>query len=413
MENPYRKTDTNNKSEHQPACTILACAYVASEDTGILNDIIRIENKLGLSEDTELPPDCPIFELVSNSEHIRNKMSEKGRAKIFKHKPPFSDDEIIKLAERWTSQTGMGDRLFFKGTHRQLVAVAAVKLILKAGIPISRIDMIKIARNNLSEAYPSLSDYVLLILMEYFHDHTKCHVSCLDYQEACSAGLEAVRSGWQAIRADDADCVLVISAEMATNLLSRDKQDSNLFSDGAAGVILIRSDEEIFVHRDGKCSPQHGNLEKIKQTPDGFEQEGGHVLKFVSRNVVPRTKEVIQKLLSEDPHIRKVHVISHQPSIRLLEPFSKEIAELKKKYNENISENEKIDIVFHMDKTKTREDGVERLTGNTSSASTLILFAKLVLRGEIEAGSLVYFVAFGSGYSYISLTIKMPEFIRH
>ena len=313
------------------------------------------------------------FEIISQADFIRRKMSESARRELLGPTEHNSDDAIAKREIKWISQTGISQRIFFDGTTSELAAIAAKKCLTKAQILPGQIDVI-IGGTNTGPGYPSLADHVKLALGDEVSG-----AACWDMTEACPVGAASILNGWSMVRSGVGRYVLVVCAEKATTLAPIDKwESSNLFGDAAFAVLLTAGDFESFEFFDGHSLPFNGNIDKVVKTGQGFTQDGPSVHKFVGREVVDTIVEAVAATGIDPAEI--MHLVPHQPSGKTLDLLRRKLQNAWPSFSGRMYEN----VSF---------------TGNTSGASTGSIISKKIEEGVIKPGELVVVTTFGSGLS--------------
>ena len=320
---------------------------------------------------TELSDNTEKFREVSQTHFITEYLSDAGRAELFGHVAPFSEDEIKEKVEKCINQTGIANRIFFAGETSELAIIAAQKCLKNAGVNASDVDAI-IVGTNTGTGYPSVADHVKNGL------GVKSDAMCCDVTEACTAGTVAVFNGWSLIHSG-LNNVLVVLAEKATQLARLDDwKASNLFSDAAGALLLQKSAEESFIFFDIMSNPYDGGLEAIFKNKDGyFSQDGPKVHKFVGRDVVASLSKSLERAGLSPCQVD--HLVPHQPSGKTLKLLKENIEKSWTGFTGS----------YHQDMT----------SGNTSSASTPSLLSKLVERKVIKKGETIFVTTFGAGIS--------------
>ena len=333
------------------------------------------------------------FKKVTQSDFIRDIISDEARKALFGHKPPFSSEEIDEAAKKWEEKTGVGDRLFFHNETWKMGYYAALMCLNQAGVKVTDLDAIFTGTNTPGDkGYPSPADKILKALEDL--DGHKSNAFCMNVQEACTTSAHAIFVAYGLIRAGLCKKILVILPENCNLLTKPDKwkEGANLFGAGAGAILLSVSDDvESFLFFDITADGSKDNLTAIhsdKNNDYDFSQRGPDVLKYVA-GAMPKA---LMRCFS-DAGINPENVsclIAHQPSGRLMYTFKDNIKNRWPEFKGIIPE----------------ETGV----GNISSASTIVLFSKLVRSGVIKAGDIISLAPFGAGLSGACVGIVVPEF---
>ncbi len=321
------------------------------------------------------------FSIISNIRFIQRLMSGGGKTKLFDHGPPWDDNEIARVADNWQQHTGVKSRILFDGSAEQMAIIAARHCLDNADVKANQLDFI-IGGSNTNQGYPSLADHILDALLD-----KPSNIGCFDVQEACPTGVMALFAGWNLIKSGAAKKVLVVCAEKNTTLAPYDNwKHSNLFGDGASAFLLATDTTDSFIAFDVVSLPQGNNLHKIANTPDGFDQDGNSVHKFVGRTVVQRLTDFIKETGIDPANIK--HLVPHQPSGKtldlLLKNFQKKHSGFAGTFHRNVE-----------------------TCGNLSSASTGLIISEAWQNGVIKPGELVVVVAFGSGLSVAMHALRL------
>lgn len=324
--------------------------------------------------------DDPRIRLVGQEEFIRAFMTDAGRTDLFGHKGPWSTDEIQATVAKWHSMPGISTRLFFSGTVMELAVSAARKALAHASLGPQDLDLI-IDGTNTGPGYPSLADHIKRGL------GGDSQAMCWHTTEACTVGVYSVFQAWSLIRSGACRHVLVVCAEKATTLAPVDDwKNSNLFGDAASAFVLSRTNgDDAFLFFDGQSRPEGENINHIKKTESGFQQDGNKVHAFVGSTVVQDLTKAIRRAEINPADIK--HLVPHQPSRKTLD-F------LYKGFRAGLPDSQPI---FHR---------CVETTGNLSGASTGFLISRGVYDGTIKPGDLVVVNAFGGGLSIGSYAFR-------
>lgn len=319
--------------------------------------------------------DDPRLVSLTQADFIRNIMSSRGREELFGRSVDLHDPCIDEMAEKWVEAIGIKERIFFiGGSTSQLGTIAAHKCLDKAGISLKDIDAV-VGATNTGPEYPSLADEVIFHLGEEC-----CNARAYDVQEACTAGAVAIDAAHSMITSGKHKVVLVVCSERASVLAPYDDcYNSNLFGDAAFAVLLVASKEESFVFFDFYCEPFDGNIDRIRKTETGFNQDGKKVHIFVQKRVMSLLVEGVAKAGILPASID--HLVAHQPSSRTLDGLLRKLQVAWPDFDVNN---------FHISLGTM---------GNTSSASTGWIISSEIEKGNIKSGQLVVVSTFGAGLS--------------
>lgn len=312
------------------------------------------------------------FRTVNQTEFIREYLSVPGRQELFGHPPPFTDEEVALKVSKCFDSTGLTNRLFYSGTTEQLGFQATLACLKDAGVDPIELDAI-LYGSNTGKRYSSGADYIKLLL------GARSNAWCSNTNEACTTGATAIHLGERLIRGGGYNYVLVVISEKATSLADVDDwPSSNLFGDSAFAVLLKISTQESYLFFDLISDPFDGKIELIGEDKlRHFFQKGKFVHGLIKKIVVPTVNETIIK---SGIDIKKFkHVLMHQPSAKTIKLFEDEFRKLRPDFEGTIYKDAD--------------------TGNTSSASTGILYSKLKKKNTFKKGDTILFVTFGAGFS--------------
>ncbi|HVP38926.1 MAG TPA: 3-oxoacyl-[acyl-carrier-protein] synthase III C-terminal domain-containing protein, partial [Candidatus Saccharimonadales bacterium] len=183
--------------------------------------------------------------------------------------------------------------------------------------------------------------------------------------------------------------VLVVAAEKATQLAPQeDYKRCNLFGDGASAFVMTASrqaDGDQFLFFD-QCTDPEG-LAYIRQTENGFDQDGPRVHKYVGSVVPARLADILRRLDLDAAEVD--HFIPHQPSGKTIDLLEDRLRRLCPSLRTGI-------VRRHV-----------ATMGNMSCASTGHLLSSLVHEGVAESGDICLVYSFGSGMSFGGYGLRM------
>lgn len=300
--------------------------------------------------------------------------------------------EIVETNDEWiTTRTGIKSRHITNGEPTfHLGAISAKEAIADAGI--------------------DPNDIGLIITTTITNDFSTPSVACLIQREigavgsmaidincACAGFVYAFDMAKRYLETDKSiKYALVVSAEELSKITDyTDRSTCVLFGDGAAAVVLKRSENKIFssfLGADGTGAefllarsyksetPFTTNFDKFDdKMPDGNShflfQNGKEVYKFATKTLPLAVISSCEKI-GITPSDLDV-IIPHQANVRIIETAAK---------NLNLS----------MDKFYLNLDN----HGNTSSASIPLALYDAVKDGSLKSGDKACIVGFGAGLTY-------------
>ncbi|MBQ8884371.1 MAG: ketoacyl-ACP synthase III [Oscillospiraceae bacterium] len=219
----------------------------------------------------------------------------------------------------------------------------------------------------------------------------------IDINCACSGFAYGFDMAKRYLETDDSlKYALVVSAESLSKVTDfSDRATCVLFGDGAAAVVLEKSEDTLYTSylgADGngakflmaknsrKLSPFAENEKVIEDgMPEGNDgyifQDGKEVYKFATKILPHAVNEACKKI---DFDMSQIDVIvPHQANVRIIETAAKNLGLPMEKFYLNLHKY-----------------------GNTSSASIPLAFCEAVEEGKIKRGDKVCFVGFGAGLTY-------------
>jgi 3-oxoacyl-[acyl-carrier-protein] synthase-3 len=270
-------------------------------------------------------------------------------------------------------------------------AEAARQAIERAGVHPGELDVIVLSTATPDRLLPSTAVDVQAML-------GATRAAAFDVSAACSGWLYGLMAAEGLIVAGTAETALVIGAEKMSAIIDwTDRATCVLFGDGAGAAVLKRS-------RDGRgilssYMRSDGTLAELLYRPHGgarrpFSQDvlsdRSHYVKMAGREVfkhaVRSMSEAVDraldgaKLTSADVDL----LIPHQANIRIIEATAKHAH-------------------MPMDKVYVNVDRY----GNTSSASIPIALEEAIQSGRVGKGSTVLLVAFGAGFTWASMAVRL------
>lgn len=301
-------------------------------------------------------------------------------------------EKCMDTSDEWiVKRTGIKERRRADTENGELTSTLAIKAINRAmenaKIEVSELDMILVATMTPDMPTPSVACIVARKI-------NAGSIAAVDINAACSGFVYTISIANALIKTGAYRTIAVIGADT----LSRHVEYSThgrgaaiLFGDGAASLILRRSDDTskgLIAHRmhtDGEGS-KHLYIPSTKfDIPEGTEFEpsmcglvqmnGQAVFKFA----VNKFQQVIADTL-EDAGLSADdvdHFVCHQANSRILDSARDRFGIPEEKLLINIEKY-----------------------GNTVAASSPIVFAELAAAGKIKPGQRIMFLAFGAGLTW-------------
>lgn len=302
--------------------------------------------------------------------------------------PNSEFESIVETTSEWiVERTGIHQR------HRaadgeltsDLAQQASERAIEAAGIDASEIDLIIVATTTADRVFPSTACAM----------QAKLGISngcpAFDVQAVCSGFVYAVATADQFIRSGMARTALVVGAETLSRITDfTDRSNCILWGDGAGAVVLRASDEPGIINTHLHADGRYQDLLFV----DGgvsLKKEGGECHMRMSGNAVFKMAvntldAIVDETLAANG-LAKTDIdwlVPHQANVRIIQATAKKLGM-----------------------------GMERVVmtvgrhGNTSAASIPLALDTAVRDGRIKPGETVLMEAFGGGFTWGSVLVKM------
>jgi 3-oxoacyl-[acyl-carrier-protein] synthase III len=261
---------------------------------------------------------------------------------------------------------------------------AALRAIEAAGIDAGEIGLIVVATTTPDRVFPSTACKV----------QAKLGITngcpAFDVQAVCSGFVYAVSVANAFIRSGQVQTALVIGAETLSRITDwEDRGNCILWGDGAGAVVLQASEEpgiiNTHIHADGRHEDLlyvDGGVSMKTGKPFYMRMSGNAVFKMAVKTLDAIVDETLEAngLVKSDID----WLVPHQANIRIISATAKKLH-------------------MSMDNVVVT---VER-HGNTSAASVPLALDTAVREGKIKPGHLVLLEAFGGGFTWGSVLVRM------
>ncbi|MBL57945.1 MAG: 3-oxoacyl-ACP synthase [Flavobacteriales bacterium] len=239
-------------------------------------------------------------------------------------------EKIVDTTDEWiTTRTGIKERRILKGEGKATSDMGAevVKQICeKRGISPEEIDLILVATVTPDMPFPSTSNLIC-------DKVGATNAWGYDLSAACSGFLYALVTGQRFIESGAYKKVIVVGADKMSSIINyEDRTTCIIFGDGAGGVLLEPTEENIGVmdsvlKSDGSGreylnikaggSYKPSSIETIENKEHFVYQEGRSVFKFAVTNMADVAAEVMERnnLSSEDVD----WLVPHQANLRIID----------------------------------------------------------------------------------------------
>ncbi len=304
----------------------------------------------------------------------------------------FDLEKIVDTTDEWIrTRTGIEKRhIAADGQNTSdLAAEAAQNALKSAGMDASELDYIIMASITGDVGFPSTACFVQQKI-------NAVNATAFDISAACTGFIYALELADTLIRAEKAENILVIGAELLSRVTDyTDRTTCVLFGDGAGAAILRPSDGErgllkTLTYSDGSLHnllhiPGFGtkNLPTQKNIDDKMfyvQMAGREVFKYAVTSMGDAAVKVIKEsgITSDDVHL----LISHQANLRIIDATAKRINLPSEKVFVNVNNY-----------------------GNTSAASIPLALDEAVKTGRLKENETVVLVAFGAGFTWGSAAL--------
>lgn len=311
----------------------------------------------------------------------------------------LTNDDFARFVEtndEWIrTRTGIAERrmagwepTWYMGTQ------AGIKAIQNAGISSEDIGLVISSTATSDFHTPSMASVIQ-------NKIGAINAAAFDINAACTGFIYALDTARRFLATDDnLKYVLVVANEALSRFVDfNDRSSCILFGDGAAAVIVEKSDKLYYSHlaSDGSgagylCARALQVAPEVrvdKDFDDGFTnnplhklyQNGKEVYKFATQ-ALPKSFEII----SEKSGIKKEDIdwfIPHQANIRIIETAAKKLGVSMEKF---------IVTLDHY--------------GNTSSASIPLTLCESIENGTIKRGQKLAMIGFGAGLTYGGIVLE-------
>ena len=299
---------------------------------------------------------------------------------------------FLDTSDEWIrTRTGIRSRHIAQEgqTASALAAQAAKKAIADAGIAAEQIEAIIVATSTPDYIFPSTAN---LVQQEIGAERA----ACFDLSAACTGFLYAMSVADAYIKAGMYKKVLVIGAEVMSQVVDwKDRSVCVLFGDGAGAAVLRVEEGEksgIFAMKMGSDGKKGPVLSCVSRTVGNFltntepqigytTMDGQEVFKFAVKKVPETIKELLDENGLEPKDVK--HYVLHQANYRIAEAIAKRLKVTMEQIPTNMEHY-----------------------GNTSGASIPLLLDELNRAGKIQKGDLLVLAGFGAGLTWGATLVR-------
>ena len=297
---------------------------------------------------------------------------------------------MVDTSDEWiVARTGIKERhIAAEGeTTCDMAFEASRQAMERAGIIHSDIDLIIVATTTPDQVFPSSA----CLLQEKLGIHG---CPAFDVQAVCTGFVYALTVADKFIKSGTSKCALVVGSETLSRIIDwTDRGTSILFGDGAGAVIIEASDEpgiiSTHIHSDGQ-------FKNLLEVPTGVSKnyqdviEGNAYIEMKGNEVFRMAVNTLGRIVDETLAHNKMKksdidwLVPHQANIRIINATAKKLG--------MSLDNVVVTVDRH---------------GNTSAASVPLALDEAVRDGRIKKGETVMLEAFGGGFTWGSVLLKM------
>jgi 3-oxoacyl-[acyl-carrier-protein] synthase III len=299
----------------------------------------------------------------------------------------------IDTTDEWiVERTGIKQRYLAKTeSATDLAALAAKNAMEKAGVQPGELDIIVLGTASPDRLLPSAAVDLQAAL-------GASRAAAFDVGAACSGFIYSSIVAEGMISTGNADTALVVGVEKLSAITDwTDRSTCVLFGDGAGAAIIKRSKAQrgilsTFIRSDGSlgdllCRPGGGaakpfSADVLNDRSQFITMNGREVFKNAVRSMSEAASRALDgaKMTGADIDL----MIPHQANVRIIESTAKHAG-------------------IPMDKVYVNVDRF----GNTSAASVPIALDEAIEKGVVGEGSTVLLVAFGAGFTWGSMVVRL------
>ena len=301
----------------------------------------------------------------------------------------------IETSHEWiVERTGISERRIARTLEEStasLATAAAQSAMERAGVQAGELDLIVLSTATPDRLLPSTAVDVQAAL-------GATRAAAFDISAACSGWLYGLIVAEGMIMSGSAETALVVGAEKMSSIIDwTDRATCVLFGDGAGAAVLRKSTDgrgilSSYMRSDGTLAellyrPGGGARQPLDQAvladrSQFVHMAGREVFKHAVRSMSDAVDRALDgaRLTAADIDL----LIPHQANVRIIEATAKHAG-------------------LPMDKVFVNVDRY----GNTSSASIPIALDEAVESGRVGQGSTVLLVAFGAGFTWASMVVRL------
>jgi len=302
----------------------------------------------------------------------------------------FDLEKIVDTTDEWIrTRTGVERRHVVEPdqTTSDMCVEAAKKAMETAGVTPQDIDMVITGTTTPDLIFPNISTII---------QHRLGIPACTAFslEAACTGFIYALTTADKFIKAGEAKCALVMGAECITKLVDwSDRNTCVLFGDGAGAAIVVPSDEPGIISTalgaDGQYLEllyypvgQSKNLAVAGTEDANIIMKGNEVFKVAVKTLGGIAEEALNKAGVTKEELD--WLVPHQANIRIIQAMAKRLDMPMEKVILTVQDQ-----------------------GNTSAASVPMALDVGIRDGRVKKGQLVLMEAFGGGFTWGSVLMRL------
>jgi len=302
----------------------------------------------------------------------------------------FELEKIVDTSDEWIrTRTGVERRHVVADdqTTSDMCVEAAKIAIEDAGVDVSEIDLVITGTTSPDLIFPNVST-----LIQHRLGIPACPAFSLE--AACTGFIYALTMADKFVRLGDAKCALVMGAECITKLMDwKDRNTCVLFGDGAGAVIVKPSAEPGLIachlgadgqYKDLLYYPVGASNELAKAGTDeaAIMMTGNEVFKVAVKTLGGIAAETLEKAGMDKSELD--WLIPHQANIRIIQATAKRLGLPMEKVILTVQDH-----------------------GNTSAASVPMALDVGIRDGRVKKDQLILMEAFGGGFTWGSVLMRL------
>jgi 3-oxoacyl-[acyl-carrier-protein] synthase-3 len=303
-------------------------------------------------------------------------------------------EKIVDTTSEWiVTRSGIKERRIARDDQAtsDLAAEAARRALAAAGVKPEEIDLIIVATLTPDMPFPNTACFVQNLIGAK-------NATCIGLEAACSGFLFAVDAANQYLLTGRFKTALVIGAEKLSGVTDwQDRTTCVLFGDGAGAVVLRACDSGAGIL--STVTGSDGSLNALLNIPGGgsrhpvspetiekrmhfMKMEGKEVFKHAVRAMAEASRKALEKAGITMAEV--ACVVPHQANMRIVEAIRDRLGVGPEKFFVNLDKY-----------------------GNMSAASIPVALDEAIRAGVIKKGDRVVLVAFGGGFTWGAMVVKL------